>query len=82
MLLVALLAGGGLGLQEGLAGCSRASRSARPANARGGVGLDLGAIQRDQAQAHHPSDRAQLQRLDQQPGQACSWPTPNQAMVT
>jgi hypothetical protein len=36
---------------------------------RGGVGLDLGAVQGDQPQADHPGGRAQLQRLDQQPGQ-------------
>jgi hypothetical protein len=35
----------------------------------GSVGLDLGAIQGNQAQADHPGRRAQLQRLDQQPGQ-------------
>jgi hypothetical protein len=37
-----------------------------------GVGLDLGAIERDQddqAQADHPGRRARLQRLDQQAGQ-------------
>jgi hypothetical protein len=36
---------------------------------RRGVGLDLGAVERDEPQAHHPGRRAQLQRLDQQPGQ-------------
>jgi hypothetical protein len=36
---------------------------------RGGVGLDLGAVQGDQPQAHHPSRRAQLQRLNQEAGQ-------------
>jgi hypothetical protein len=36
---------------------------------RGGVGLDLGAIQGDQPQAHHPSRSAQLQRLNQEAGQ-------------
>jgi hypothetical protein len=35
----------------------------------GSVGFDLGAIQGNQAQADHPSGRAQPQRLDQQPGQ-------------
>jgi hypothetical protein len=36
---------------------------------RGGVGCDLGAVQGDQPQAHHPGRRAQLQRLNQQPSQ-------------
>jgi hypothetical protein len=35
----------------------------------GGVGRDLGAVQRDHAQADQPGRRAQLQRLDQEPGQ-------------
>jgi hypothetical protein len=34
-----------------------------------GVGLDLGAVQGDQSQAHYAGRRAQLQRLDQQPSQ-------------
>jgi hypothetical protein len=107
-LLVALLAGGGLGFQLGLgllqpgqplgpaSQCSR-QRIATGALAvlglvdgsclleqlgdlglevgvgavgrRGGVGLDLGAIEGDQAQADHAGRRAQLQRLDQQSGQ-------------
>jgi hypothetical protein len=33
------------------------------------VGLDLGAVQGDQTQADQAGGRAQLQRLDQQPGQ-------------
>jgi hypothetical protein len=36
---------------------------------RGGVGLDLGAVQGDQARCTHPGRRAQLQRLNQQAGQ-------------
>jgi hypothetical protein len=109
-LLVALLAGGGLGLHEGLgvlqpgqplgpAGqCSRELVATSDAvvavlglvdgrclgeqlgdlglevgvgavGRRGGVGVDLGAIQGDQAQPDHPGGCAQLQRLDQQPGQ-------------
>jgi len=35
----------------------------------GGVGLDLGAVQADQAQPHQPCGGAQLERGDQQPGQ-------------
>jgi hypothetical protein len=34
-----------------------------------GVGFDLGAVQGDQSQTYHPGRGAQLQRLDQQPGQ-------------
>jgi hypothetical protein len=36
---------------------------------RGGVGLDLGAVQGDQSKADHAGRRAQPQRLNQQPGQ-------------
>jgi hypothetical protein len=122
-LLVALLAGGRLGLQQGL-GLLQPGQPLGPAGQRprqriapgrallallgpirlgglleqlgdlglevgvgavgrcGGVGLDLGAIQRDQPHAHHPGRRAQPQRGHQQPGRACSWRTRNRAMVT
>ena len=36
---------------------------------RGGIGLDLGPVERDEPQAHHPGGRAQLERGHQQPGQ-------------
>jgi hypothetical protein len=50
---------GDLGLEVGVGAVGR----------RGGVGLDLGAIQGEQPEAHHAGGRAQLQRLDQQPSQ-------------
>jgi hypothetical protein len=50
---------GDLGLEVGVGAVGRG----------GGVGLDLGAVQGDQPQAHHPGGRAQLQRGDQQSGQ-------------
>jgi hypothetical protein len=109
-LLVALLAGGGLGLQQGL-GALQPGQPLSPAGQRprqllaaggavlavlgpvgrgglgeqlsdlrlqmgmgaigrrGGVGLDLGAIQGDQPQADQAGRRAQPQRGHQQPGQ-------------
>ena len=66
LLIVDLVGLGGLGEQVGHlrleVGVGAVGRS-------GGVGLDLGAVQGDQAQAHHPSGRAQLQRLNQQSSQ-------------
>jgi hypothetical protein len=88
-LLIALLAGGRLGLQLGF-GLLQSGQPLGPvgrgglgeqlgdlrlevgvgAVGRGGrVGLDLSAIQGDQAQADQAGGRAQLQRLDRQPGQ-------------
>ena len=109
-LLVTLLAGGGLGLQQGL-GVLQPGQPLGPAGQRprqfvaaasavlavfclvddsclleqlgnlglevgvgavgrrGGVGLDLGPVERDESQADHAGGCAQLQRLDQQAGQ-------------
>jgi hypothetical protein len=123
-LLVALLAGGGLGLQLGL-GVLQPGQPLGPAGQRlrelvaaasavlavlgpirrgslgeqfvdlglevgvgavgrrGGVGLDLGAVQGDQAQADHAGAAAHsFSDWISRPARACSWRTRNRAMVT
>jgi hypothetical protein len=66
LLLVGPVGRGGLGEQLGDLGLELGVGAV---GRRGGVGVDLGAVQGDQAQPDHPSGRAPLQRRDQQPGQ-------------
>jgi hypothetical protein len=68
---------GDLGLEVGVGAVGRG----------GGVGLDLGAVQGDQSQAHHPrrtipAAAHSFNDWTSRPARACSWRTRKRAMVT
>ena len=63
---------GDLGLEVGVGAVGR----------RGGVGLDLGAVQGDQPRRTIPAAAHSLSEATSSPARACSWRTRNRAMVT